>query len=111
MTKRDFELLHSLRLDLNFGLGIWGLSKKLIFFESFWDAPECGAERGLQTETGRAEIPAKRPHLLPKTQQLLRPHIPGVRSQVTQDFPVKNVEESEKPNVHRYTGMGQLGGK
>ena len=97
-----------------------GLSKKRIFFESFWDAPECGAERGLQTETGdtatkgradEAEIPAKRPHLLPKTQQLLRPHIPGVRSQVTQDFPVKNVEEFEKPNVHRYTGMGQLGGK
>merc|ERR1739842_2640 len=74
---------------------------------SAWDAPECGEERGLQTETGdaaaegeagEAEIPAERPHLLSQTQQLLRPDIPGVRGQVHRNGPARRkVSGSHNP--------------
>ena len=84
--------------------------KSLFSVWSAWDAPECGAERGLQTETGdaaaegeagEAEIPAERPHLLSQTQQLLRPDIPGVRGQVTQDIIEVDMREIHCCQVHR----------
>lgn len=75
--------------------------KSCFSFWSAWSPPECEAERGLQTETGgteteggagETEIQAERPNLLPQTQQLLRPDIPGVRIQVTLDIPSNNIK-------------------
>ena len=101
MTFKD--ILFFIKSGITVIQGIWTYEQlDLIFsFGSTWDAPECGAERGLQAETGgteaeggagEAEIQAERPNLLSQTQQLLRPDIPGVCIQVTLNIPNNNIK-------------------